>query len=796
MFKLTTIFFFYFSLICSAYTQTVLNFEDFDDHDVFNNFSGNSGEWGFGQGTATTEFDNLVYLGEEGSSKKVNYAFSGQSGAAGFWQSIIARNVDKYISLDFTDLYDDLLNSPNNPSIVEDIEVLSFSFWAKGNGSGNHNHVVKVELKDSNNQIGAKTFSIPNNSDWTQYTFLVSEITNANLDLTKMKEIVFGFEGFQNEYRTDFLYFDNLTLETNEPQYDANTWTDEQFLDLVAHRAFFFFLKFTDNLGFTYDRSTFSDLISVASIGYQLSAFSVKVEWAENVEQKVENILFNLVNLPMGSGASGTAGWKGFFYHFLDANTGLRKDSNVELSLYDTMLLMYGVICAKEKFPNNSNIQNYAMTLLNSVQWNWMVDSGNNQFHLGWKPETNEFLGHVDGYTDEATLVDILGLGSPTFPITMDTYNARERSPSINIGSYPENSGVPIVVAWTGSLFNYFFLDGWINMKNCGLDNHTVYPIDIWENNRQAIMANYQFCLDHSDDVNGDGDDNFTTYLIGWGLTAVDNLVPDWTGLLSEYFAIGALPTHQNIIEENPAPHFGTFPVYGAASSINFLPNEALTALRNYYQNTNLWLPLFGFGDAFSTDPHYYEVDPNTFAPILDEDNNLIIHPATWINGTWENHVMLAVDQGPMLLSLVNFLYGSTWELAHNNSIIQNGLDAILVNGSACLESLSIIHEPENPNLEDSTINNNPKKLELFQNYPNPFDFETNISCFVPNKGEVVLTIFDGTGHTIHTENKKVKKGVNEIKIDVLSEFPSGIYFYKISFGKNIETKKMIKIKP
>jgi len=540
------------------------------------------------------------------------------------------------------------------------------------------NHVVKVEFKDVNNHVASKFFTIPNKSGWTQYEFPM-----AGIDLTRVKELGFVLSDYLNDNRESFFFIDDLSFINSEAPYDASTWDDAPFLDLVSHRLFKYFLTFTDDLGFALDRSTFSDLVSVGAIGFQLAAYCIghQRNWADNLESRVEMILQNLSSLPMGND-TGTinAGYKGFFYHFLDAGTGKRKDANVELSLYDTMLLMYGVLMAKEYFTENQNIQTLANSLYDAVEWDWMVDTVSEenrfQFHLAWKPETG-FEGHVDGYTDEAFLVDVLALGSSTHPATMDTYNARQRV----MGVYPASGTDEIAAAWTGSLFNYFFASSWLDLKG-RYDRHSTHPLNIWENNKRAVIANRRFCMDHQDDTAGDADDHYTTYgENAWGLTACDNLTAPSSGLLSEYYAFGAAPTQQNIqFPDTVAPHLGTLAIYGAGSSIVYIPNEAIAALRNYYAIPELWSPLFGFADAFSTDPHYFEADPKTQQPILDEHNNLKIHPADWLDGSpWINHMTMGINVGPMLLAIENYRSSLTWNLARQNAHISSGLDRILV---------------------------------------------------------------------------------------------------------------------
>lgn len=87
---------------------------------------------------------------------------------------------------------------------------------------------------------------------------------------------------------------------------------------------------------------------------------------------------------------------------------------------------------AKSCFPANTSIQVNAQKLYDAVQWDWMVDitPGNNehQFHLAWTPEAS-FLGHADSYTDEATLVDVLGHHT-LVPSKIETQTRHESSVS------------------------------------------------------------------------------------------------------------------------------------------------------------------------------------------------------------------------------------------------------------------------------------------------------------------------------------------------------------------------------
>ena len=88
-----------------------------------------------------------------------------------------------------------------------------------------------------------------------------------------------------------------------------------------------------------------------------------------------------------------------------------------------------------------------------------------------------------------------------------------------------------------------------------------------------------------------------------------------------------------------------------------------------------------------------------------------------------------------------------------------------------------------------------PAKFLLAQNYPNPFNPTTNIRFYIPEKGQIILKVYDTNGKEISTLLNEVKpQGRYEIELDA-SNLPSGIYYYKLISGDFSETKKMILIK-
>ncbi|MCC6866266.1 MAG: T9SS type A sorting domain-containing protein [Ignavibacteria bacterium] len=93
------------------------------------------------------------------------------------------------------------------------------------------------------------------------------------------------------------------------------------------------------------------------------------------------------------------------------------------------------------------------------------------------------------------------------------------------------------------------------------------------------------------------------------------------------------------------------------------------------------------------------------------------------------------------------------------------------------------------------TGNNIPLNFSLSQNYPNPFNPVTNINVDLPRNTHTLLIIFDALGREIDKPvNNILPPGSYRFEWDA-SNYPSGVYFYKLIAGNYIESKKMILIK-
>lgn len=89
----------------------------------------------------------------------------------------------------------------------------------------------------------------------------------------------------------------------------------------------------------------------------------------------------------------------------------------------------------------------------------------------------------------------------------------------------------------------------------------------------------------------------------------------------------------------------------------------------------------------------------------------------------------------------------------------------------------------------------NSPKANLIANYPNPFNPTTKIKYEVKNADNVSLKVFDISGRELAVlVNERKAVGIYDVNFDG-NNLTSGTYFYQLTVGDVIETKKMTLIK-
>ena len=203
----------------------------------------------------------------------------------------------------------------------------------------------------------------------------------------------------------------------------------EARLDALQRHAFEYFLQETNTTnGLVADKSEPGAPASIAAVGFALAAYPVGVErdWMSRADaiNRTLAVLRFFWTSPQGVALDGT-GHKGFYYHFLDMSSG-RRAGRCELSTVDTCFLVAGMLAAAAFFERDNTdeheIRTLAEALYRRVDWSWACNGAATVTH-GWTPEGGFLPFRWEGY-DEAVLLYVLGLGSPTHPLPVESYAA------------------------------------------------------------------------------------------------------------------------------------------------------------------------------------------------------------------------------------------------------------------------------------------------------------------------------------------------------------------------------------
>src|SRR3990170_1077722 len=287
-------------------------------------------------------------------------------------------------------------------------------------------------------------------------------------------------------------------------------------LDDLERRTFDWFWDLANPAnGLIPDRWPSKSFCSIAAVGFGLTALPVGVErgWITRTQARDRTLatLRFFASAPQGPEAAGRTGYKGFFYHFIYMENG-RRFETTELSSIDTTLLLGGMLFAAEYFgradTGEAEIRRLAAQINDRVDWRWMLGRGP-FVSMGWNPE-NGFIEHQWDRYNEATLLYLLALGSPTFPIDANIWTryTAEFDKSWGMHWGQEHMHFP-------PLFGHQYSHVWVDFKGIADPWLRKKGIDLHENSRRATIAQRNYAIANPGGWTGyDGD--------VWGLTACD----------------------------------------------------------------------------------------------------------------------------------------------------------------------------------------------------------------------------------------------------------------------------------
>ncbi|GAB4385506.1 MAG: glucoamylase family protein [Phycisphaerales bacterium] len=444
---------------------------------------------------------------------------------------------------------------------------------------------------------------------------------------------------------------------------------DEALLDEIQHAAFLFFWNaVSEQTGMVFDR-TGGDLVSVAGVGFQLSALAVGVErgWITR-DQGYERALKIVTSLQDQPGNR----HEGLFFHFLDPS-GVPHPRAYEhvVSTIDSAILFAGLLTASAYFGDD--VAAGADRLFAEANWAAFLAPASEHpayrgfVSLGWKaddPRHPEAGGKLlpTYWADaggEHRLITFLGACAPRDDRRLGPqYYYRLRRP---LGQY-RTIGPMFCFPYSGALFTSITDNCWIDYRSLAPDDPSSFGfgqrarINWWEDARRHVLMHRAKAIENPLGLRTPGPH-------AWGLSASDG--PDGYCVSHIYPDRIPMPNAREDFDIPPATHAyveqwnsGVIAPYSAGSAVMFEPRLALDALRFYRSLSGpdgrllVWRSPsdggYGFLDA-------YTLDTPSGTP--------------WVASDY-----VAIDQGPLILGIENARSGLIWELFRSHPAVGAGM--------------------------------------------------------------------------------------------------------------------------
>jgi len=414
----------------------------------------------------------------------------------------------------------------------------------------------------------------------------------------------------------------------------------DQQLHHLQSRAFAYFHEEASPVnGLMLDKTAPDWPASITATGLALASYPVAVErglMAHNaaVERTLTTLRF-LWTSPQGPEPDAT-GHRGFYYHFLDMRTG-RRAWECELSTVDSAFLLAGALTAAAYFaadtPKETEIRDLAEALYRRVDWPWAQGGGLTLSH-GWTPEHGFLPYRWEGY-DEALLLYVLALGSPTHPLSVDSYAAWA-------STYQWKHSYGLDYLYAGPLFTHQLSHVWIDFRDIQDSFMRGKGIDYFENSRRATLIQQRYAIDNPLRLKGYGPD-------AWGVTASDGPGPATLtidGVERRFYDYAGRGAPDGLDD-------GTLSPWAVVASLPFAPEIALPAIHRCAHTLQLHdCNRYGFKASFNPT---FPGDPSSA-------------------GGWVSRFHFGLNLGPIVLMIENHRSGLVWRLMRSCRGIVEGL--------------------------------------------------------------------------------------------------------------------------
>lgn len=442
----------------------------------------------------------------------------------------------------------------------------------------------------------------------------------------------------QSSYFIRALNVPGTILQTSDTlELQQSVMTDEQFLDMTQAYTFRYFYDYGHPVsGMARERLNSGDIVTTGGTGFGIMALLVGIHRGYITREQGVDRLLQIVSFLQYADR-----FHGAFPHWMNGKTGdvypfSQYDNGGDL--VETAFLMEGLLCARAFFDQDAEKENVLRDVITSlwedVEWDFYTRNDSGVLYWHWSPNYGWQMNfQIRGY-NEALIIYLLAIASPTHPVDASYYHDGWAGGSYVNGNTWYGNKLLVGPNLGGPLFfgHYSFMGfdprGW-------KDEYANYFIQ----NRNHTLINRSWCK-----LNPFHYDGYSENC--WGLTASDD---PWG--------------YQAHAPGSPADN-GTLTPAAGIPSMPYTPQESIDLLKNLYRTygAQLWGE-YGFYDAFNPDQN------------------------------WFADSYLAIDQGPIINMIENYRSGLLWNLFMSNPEIIPALEEI----GFVPDSTVAIHEPSLP---------------------------------------------------------------------------------------------------
>jgi hypothetical protein len=326
--------------------------------------------------------------------------------------------------------------------------------------------------------------------------------------------------------------------------------------------------------------------------------------------------------------------------------TGARANDS-EISTVDTSLLLAGVLFCESYFdrqdPREKQIRKLADQLYRRVDWTW-AQPRPPAVALAWTPQGGFTQLDWNGY-NEAMLVYLLALGSPTHPVSPAAW-------ALWTSTYDKQWGTLYGETYLGfaPLFGHQYTHVWVDFRGIRDPYMREHGLDYFENSRRATYTQRRYAIANPQQWQGYGRNV-------WGMSASDGPGPatePYLGKEASFLRYAARGVGLARIVDD-----GTLAPTAAISSLPFAPEIVVPATLEMYHRFGVSIySSYGFLDAF-----------NPSFPASTEDSRGV-RGAGWVDPDY-----VGIDQGPILAMIENYRSELIWRVMRGDPYLRQGLE-------------------------------------------------------------------------------------------------------------------------